>query len=43
VRLIEVQRAGKGPMKAADFLNGSKLGPGAVASPDAALQADHRI
>ena len=28
VRLIEVQRAGKGPMKAADFLNGSKIGPG---------------
>lgn len=28
VRLIEVQRAGKGPMKASDFLNGSKIGPG---------------
>ena len=28
IRLIEVQRAGKGPMKAADFLNGSKIGPG---------------
>ena len=28
LRLIEVQRAGKGPMKAADFLNGSKIGPG---------------
>ena len=28
VRLREVQRAGKGPMKARDFLNGSKIGPG---------------
>lgn len=28
IRLIEVQRAGKGPMKAVDFLNGSKIGPG---------------
>jgi len=28
VRLLQVQRAGKGPMSAADFLNGSKIGPG---------------
>ncbi|MCA0422895.1 MAG: methionyl-tRNA formyltransferase [Proteobacteria bacterium] len=28
VRLTEVQRAGRGPMKAADFLNGAKIGPG---------------
>lgn len=28
IRLLDVQRAGKGPMKAADFLNGSKIGPG---------------
>ncbi len=28
VRLIEVQRAGKGPMKAQEFLNGAKIGVG---------------
>jgi len=28
VRLLEVQRAGKGPMQAADFLNGARIGPG---------------
>ena len=30
VRLIEVQRAGKQPMKAEDFLRGSKVAPGTV-------------
>lgn len=30
VRLVEVQRAGAKAMKAADFLNGAKVGPGAV-------------
>ena len=28
VRLLEVQRAGRGPMKASDFLNGAKIGSG---------------
>ncbi len=30
LRLVEVQRAGAKAMKAADFLNGAKVGPGAV-------------
>jgi methionyl-tRNA formyltransferase len=30
VRLVEVQRAGAKAMKAADFLNGAKVGPGTV-------------
>jgi methionyl-tRNA formyltransferase len=30
LRLVEVQRAGARAMKAADFLNGAKVGPGAV-------------
>ncbi|HRJ68734.1 MAG TPA: methionyl-tRNA formyltransferase, partial [Beijerinckiaceae bacterium] len=30
VRLIEVQRSGKAPMQAADFLNGARIGPGAT-------------
>ncbi len=30
VRLVEVQRAGSKAMKAADFLNGAKVGPGTV-------------
>jgi methionyl-tRNA formyltransferase len=30
LRLVEVQRAGSKAMKAADFLNGAKVGPGAV-------------
>ncbi len=30
VRLVEVQRAGAKAMKAVDFLNGAKVGPGAV-------------
>jgi methionyl-tRNA formyltransferase len=30
VRLVEVQRAGAKAMKAIDFLNGAKVGPGAV-------------
>ncbi|KAF0125413.1 MAG: methionyl-tRNA formyltransferase [Xanthobacteraceae bacterium] len=30
VRVVEVQRAGAKAMKAADFLNGAKVGPGAV-------------
>ncbi|WP_296572971.1 methionyl-tRNA formyltransferase [Phreatobacter sp.] len=30
LRLVEVQRAGAKAMKAADFLNGAKIGPGAV-------------
>jgi methionyl-tRNA formyltransferase len=29
VRLLELQRAGKGPVDAASFLNGARLGPGA--------------
>jgi methionyl-tRNA formyltransferase len=28
IRLLEVQRAGKGPMKVADFLNGARIGAG---------------
>jgi methionyl-tRNA formyltransferase len=32
VRLVEVQRAGSKAMKAADFLNGAKVGPGTVLS-----------
>ncbi|MBL8570756.1 MAG: methionyl-tRNA formyltransferase [Phreatobacter sp.] len=30
VRLVEVQRAGSKAMKAADFLNGAKIGPGTI-------------
>ena len=30
VRLIEVQRAGKQPMKAEDFLRGAKIAPGTI-------------
>jgi methionyl-tRNA formyltransferase len=29
IRLVEVQRAGKGPVKAAEFLHGTRLAPGA--------------
>ena len=29
VRIVELQRAGKGPMKAAEFLRGTPLKPGA--------------
>jgi len=32
VRLIDVQRAGKAPMKAAEFLKGAGLARGAVIS-----------
>lgn len=38
VRLVEIQRAGKGPMKASDFLNGSKIGPGVLLHPERSRQ-----
>ena len=45
VRLIEVQRAGKQPMKAEEFLRGTQVVPGTSCAKhsDAALQAHHRI
>ena len=44
IRILELQRAGKQPMKARDFLRGTPLNadPGA-ADADAPLQAHHRI
>ena len=45
VRILEVQRAGKQPMKAEEFLRGSRCHPArsCVDTPDAPLQAHHRI
>ena len=43
IRILELQRAGKAPMKAADFLRGTPLEAAGAAAADAALQAHHRI
>ena len=43
IKILELQRAGKAPMKAAEFLRGTPLKPPAAAHADAPLQAHHRI
>ena len=43
IRVLELQRAGKQPMKAEEFLRGTPLKPPAAADADAPLQTHHRI